>query len=252
MRLACIKERDGETMIDGKRVLGLIPARGGSKGIKNKNITEVNGVPLIGYTIMEAGKSRYLDDVVVTTDSERIKSIAEAYGAQVPFLRPGELAGDRTPTLDAVLHAVRSLENMGRSYDIVVLLQATSPLRTSGDIDHAMELFIEKKGQGVAAVSEVSDPPVLMRILEEGGHLSKWLDQGSTIRRQDMPKTYRINGSIYINPVSEIKEGLSFNDNPVGYVMERSHSVDVDEESDLWLAGYYLGKNGVGKNGRSQ
>ena len=118
-------------MIDGKRVLGLIPARGGSKGIKNKNIIEVNGVPLIAYTVIEAGKSRYLDDVVVTTDSQRIKSISESYGAQVPFLRPIELAGDSSATLEAVLHAVRSLESMGQSYDIVVLLQATSPLRTS-------------------------------------------------------------------------------------------------------------------------
>ncbi len=235
-------------MIDGKRVLGLIPARGGSKGIKNKNIIEVNGVPLIAYTVIEAGKSRYLDDVVVTTDSQRIKSISESYGAQAPFLRPIELAGDRSATLEAVLHAVRSLESMGQSYDIVVLLQATSPLRTSEDMDQAIELFVEKNGQGVAAVSEVTDPPVLMRTLEEGGRLSKWLKQSSTIRRQDMPKTYRINGSIYINLVSEIKEGLSFNDNPIGFVMERSHSVDVDEESDLWLVEYYLGKNGMGKH----
>ena len=115
-------------------------------------------------------------------------------------------------------------------------------------MDQAIELFVEKNGQGVAAVSEVTDPPVLMRTLEEGGRLSKWLKQSSTIRRQDMPKTYRINGSIYINLVSEIKEVLSFNDNPIGFVMERSHSVDVDEESDLWLVEYYLGKNGMGKH----
>lgn len=234
--------KDRGIMIDGKRVLGLIPARGGSKGIKNKNIIEVNGLPLIAYTIIEAGKSHYLDDVVVTTDSEEIKKIAQAYGAKVPFLRPRELARDNSSTLEAVLHAVRSLESMGENYDIVVLLQATSPLRTSEDMDQALELFMKKQGQGVAAVSEVSDPPVLLRTLEEEGRLSKWLEQSSTIRRQDMPKTYRVNGSIYINMVSEMNIGLSFNDNPIGFLMKRSHSVDVDEESDLWMVKYYLEK----------
>lgn len=229
-------------MIDGKKVLGLIPARGGSKGIRNKNIIEINGLPLIAYTVIEAKKSDYIDRVVVTTDSEEIKCTAEKYGAEAPFLRPHELAEDTSATWEAVLHAIQMLGNMGQNYDVVVLLQPTSPLRTFRDIDHALDLFAEKDGKGVVSISEVSDPPVLMRRLQEDCSLSKLILQNSTIRRQDMEKTYRVNGSIYINSVSEIKEGFSFNDNPIGFVMERSHSVDIDEESDLSLVKYYLKK----------
>ena len=106
-------------MIEGKRVLALIPARGGSKGIKDKNITPLCGKPLIAYSVLAAKNSRYIDDVVVTTDSERIAEIAKAYGAEVPFLRPAELASDTAKTIDAVLHAVKWLEDHQKSYDLL-------------------------------------------------------------------------------------------------------------------------------------
>ena len=148
-------------MIQGKRVLALIPARGGSKGIKDKNIRPVAGKPLIAYTI-EAGKDcEYVDDVVITTDSQRIKAVAEEYGAWVPFLRPDELASDTATTLDAVLHAVNTLRDMGKEYDILVILQPTSPLRDAADLAGALEKYMASGEHSLASVSPVADHPIL-------------------------------------------------------------------------------------------
>ena len=152
-------------MIEGKRVLALIPARGGSKGIKDKNITPLCGKPLIAYSVLAAKNSRYIDDVVVTTDSERIAETAKAYGAEVPFLRPAELASDTAKTIDAVLHAVKWLEDHQKSYDLLVLLQPTQPLRRTEDIDGAIELCIQRDMQDVVSVKEVSEHPILMRTI---------------------------------------------------------------------------------------
>lgn len=227
-------------MVHNKKVLALIPARGGSKGIKNKNIIDLNGLPLIAYSIRAAKESKYIDDVIVSTDSLEIQEISNQYGAETPFIRPQRLASDTAATLDTVLHALNEMKMLGRLYDIVILLQPTSPLRTGEDIDGAVELFERTGEEGVAAVSEVSDSPVLMRKVEEDGRLKKFLSQNSSIRRQDMEKTYRINGSIYINLVSKVDSNTSFNDNPIGYIMEKSHSVDIDEWVDLEIAKYYI------------
>jgi len=229
-------------MIEGKKVLALIPARGGSKGIINKNIIDLCGKPLIAYTIEAAVKSRYIDDVVVTTDSRRIAEVALEYGAQVPFLRPEALASDTSKTIDAVLHAISTLENQGKKYDILVLLQPTQPLRNEDDIDSSLELCVEKKG-GVVSVSEVGDHPILIRQIDEDGILNKMLAVDSTVRRQDMPTYYRVNGCVYVNDISEVNEDLSFNDNRIPYVMPRERAVDIDEPVDLCVAAYYLGKN---------
>lgn len=227
-------------MIQGKRVLALIPARGGSKGIKDKNIKDLGGMPLIAYTILAAKKSKYVDRIVISTDSERIKETALQYGGDVPFLRPDALASDTATTLEVVIHAIDSLEKEGDRYDILLLLQPTSPLRDSVDIDGALDLFARAGGKGVASVSPVADHPILMRTMGEDGRLKKLLAIGSTARRQDMEAYYRINGSIYVNAIASLDDSTSFNDNPVGYPMERSHSVDIDEMADFHMAEYYL------------
>lgn len=226
-------------MIEGKKVLALIPARGGSKGIKKKNIVDVAGKPLISYSIVAAKGSKYIDAIVVTTDSEEIAEVSKKYGANVPFLRPVEFAGDCSTTLDAVLHALKMLED--QNFEVLVLLQPTSPLRTTEDIDNALQLFFERECKSLASVSEVNDPPILMRYVNEYGEMKKMLNLNSTVRRQDMPITYRINGSIYINLISEISKETSFNDNSIAYIMEKEHSVDIDEYVDLAVAAYYLG-----------
>lgn len=229
-------------MFKEHNILALIPARGGSKGIPRKNIKVLHGSPLIAYTIAAARNSRYIDDVVVTTDSDEIAKIARDYGASVPFMRPSELADDRSKTIDAVLHAVETLEDMGRTFDAVVLLQPTSPLRTSVDIDCSIETFYSHGSLGVASVSEAIENPVLTRRVDPAGVLHPLLPTSSTVRRQDMPKFYHVNGAIYINKVASLTCETSLNDNPIAYVMNAQRSVDIDCFDDFLLAENILEK----------
>lgn len=226
-------------MINEKSVLAIIPARGGSKGIKGKNILSIEGKPLIAYTIEAARASEYIDTVIVSTDNQEIADISKAYGAEVPFLRPAELASDYAKTIDAVLHAVYTLKEMGKEYDYLVLLQPTQPLRSAEDIDHAI-ILCDKKMRGVVSISRVKDHPVLMRYMNAQGEMCKLLELNSTVRRQDMPDYYRVNGCVYVNPMSEVTGELSFNDNPIPYIMPVERSVDIDGYEDIALVEYYL------------
>ena len=226
-------------MFENNRILAFIPARGGSKGIPHKNITPLAGEPLIKYSIDAAKQSKYIDYVLVSTDDAEIADIAKKYGAKVPFLRPKELASDTAKTIDAVLHSIETLRKAGETFDSLVLLQPTSPLRTAEDIDKAIETFYQFNRQPVVSVSEVSDHPILSRTIEQtpnGDRLKPLLDGSSTVRRQDMPPFYRVNGSIYINPIEEISQTTSFNDNPVPFIMQKNRSVDIDEPIDLRIA----------------
>ena len=231
-------------MYNKKRILAIIPARGGSKGIKDKNIIDLCGKPLISYTIEAAKKSKYIDDTVVSTDSEKIAAVARECGAEIPFMRPAELASDKAKTIDAILHAVAELRRMDRAYDVLVLLQPTEPLRTNEDIDRAIELYFEKGEKSLVSISQVDDHPLLMRTLNEDRSMKKLLNVSSTCRRQDMDTFYRVNGCIYINPVADLSDETSFNDNEIGFVMEQSHSVDIDELKDLKVAEYYISQKG--------
>lgn len=226
-------------MINEKSVLAIIPARGGSKGIKGKNIFSIEGKPLIAYTIEAACASEYIDTVIVSTDNQEIADVSKAYGAEVPFLRPAELASDYAKTIDAVLHAVYTLKEMGKEYDYLVLLQPTQPLRSAEDIDHAI-ILCDKKMRGVVSISRVKDHPVLMRYMNAQGEMCKLLELNSTVRRQDMPDYYRVNGCVYVNPMSEVTGELSFNDNPIPYIMPVERSVDIDGYEDIALVEYYL------------
>lgn len=226
-------------MINGERILALIPARGGSKGIKNKNIIDLCGKPLITYTIAAAMESQYIDSVIVSTDSERIAETAVSCGASVPFLRPAVFASDTSTTITTVCHAIQKLEECGDRYDVLVLLQPTSPLRTQEDIDGALEKF-EREKLPIASVSKVKDSPILLRKLTGESQMVSLFGLPSTVRRQDMPPVYRVNGSIYINAISSLSENTSFNDNVCPYVMEESHSVDIDDYLDIEIAKYYI------------
>lgn len=227
-------------MFGKQKILSLIPARGGSKGIKNKNIISLAGKPLIAYSIEAAKSSKYIDSIVVTTDSEKIAEVSKQYGARVPFLRPKKLASDTSKTIDAVLHAIEILKSMDEDYSVLVLLQPTQPLRTADDIDRAIELYYEKGESGLVSISPVDDSPLLIRSIGEDGQLINLLSQSSTCRRQEMPDYYKVNGCIYINKIEELDENTSFNDNKVPLVMSKEHSVDIDEISDLWMAECYL------------
>ncbi|AIY72935.1 TPA: acylneuraminate cytidylyltransferase family protein BpsG [Bacillus tropicus] len=221
-------------MYGGKTFVAIIPARGGSKGIPQKNVSVVGGKPLIQYTIDEAQNSKYLDDFIVSTDDREIAKIAKGCGAKVPFLRPKELAGDKIKTIDVLIHAVQSLSVMGKKYDYVVLLQPTQPLRKSMHIDEAIQHIIKKKEQSLVSVNEVNEHPLLMRSINEKGHLESLLKVNSTVRRQDFLKFFKINGAIYINKINEnFNQNTSLNDNRLAYVMEKKYDLDIDELKDL-------------------
>jgi CMP-N-acetylneuraminic acid synthetase len=222
-------------MYNGRKIVALIPARGGSKGIKNKNIIDLDGRPLISYSIRAGIDSEYIDDVVVSTDSELIASVAVRYGAKVPFMRPAELASDNSKTIDAVLHAVRFWHDNNYDYDALVLLQPTQPLRTAKDIDLAIEKYYQYE-QDLVSVTPVENHPLLIRSIDSDGKLVNLLNANSTCRRQDMPEYYCVNGCIYINKISRLSEETSFNDNKIPFIMDPLHSVDIDDMTDLAMA----------------
>ena len=226
-------------MYNNKRILALIPARGGSKGIPHKNIIDLCGKPLIAYSICAGLKSEFIDNVIVSTDDKEIADIAEEWGAEVPFLRPAYLATDTSRTVDVIVHAINFLKIQADLYDTLVLLQPTQPLRTAQDIDAAIEKFVQDGCQPLVSVSLVNDHPILIRTLNEN-KLKPLLNTTSTCRRQDMPDYYRVNGCIYINEINEINGNTSFNDNIVPFIMDKSHSVDIDDYVDLKVAEYYL------------
>lgn len=217
-------------------ILAVIPARGGSKGIPGKNIKDLNGKPLIAYSIEAALACEKIDRVVVSTDSEEIAVVAKKYGADVPFLRPAVLAGDTSKTIDTVMDV---LERLQEAYEYVVLLQPTSPLRTAQDITGAIDKATVT-GKDVVSVSPVKEHPILMREINTEGELTPLLAEGSTVRRQDMKEVYRVNGAVYVNHVAELTKETSLNDNPVGYVMPIERSIDIDEESDFLLAEHFM------------
>jgi CMP-N-acetylneuraminic acid synthetase len=229
-------------MYGDKKILAVIPARGGSKGIPHKNIVDLCGKPLIGYSIEAAFKSKYIDYVMVSTDDDKIAYISKQFGAQIPFMRPTELAADTSKTIDAILHTVDKLKEMHKTFDTLVLLQPTQPLRKSEDIDGAIEKYFECGEKSLASVSEVDDHPILIRTIEND-ELMPMLNCSSTCRRQDMPKYYKVNGCIYVNSIGELNERTSFNDNAIPFIMNKENSVDIDELSDLALAKYYLENN---------
>lgn len=226
-------------MYQNKKVLAIIPARGGSKGIPHKNIINLCGKPLIAYTIEAANQSTYIDTVIVSTDDVDIQRISEQYGALVPFLREAKIASDEATTISVVVDAVKRLEVNGEKFDVVILLQPTSPLRTTEEIDVAIDIFFQNNMQGIVSVNVAEVSPFLLRTIE-GSQLQRIISKNSTIRRQDMPTYYEVNGAIYINAISDIKESLSFNDNPIPYIMSCEHSIDIDTWDDLEKAKYYL------------
>lgn len=223
-------------MYNGKKILAVIPARGGSKGIPGKNIKRLCGHPLIAYTVSAARKSCYLDDVIVSTDSNEIAEIAVRYGAEVPFMRPDALASDAARSIDALVHARDTLSMMNREYDAIVFMQPTSPLRRAKEVDEAIELFYSHGALGLVSVVEATENPILTRSLSDEGVLHPVIPIPSAIRRQDMPRFYHVNGAIYINRASALTVDTSLNDNPIGYVMEKDRSLDIDSIEDFMRA----------------
>lgn len=217
-------------------ILGLIPARGGSKGIPRKNVRLIAGKPLIAWTIEAALAAKAIDRVVVTTDDPEIAAVAGAHGADVPFIRPAELARDETPGIDPVLHALDVLPG----YDAVVLLQPTSPLRTADDIDAAVELADAGRRGNVVSVTEAVHAGWSFAM--GAGDMLDIGAQGLVARRQDLPRQFALNGAIYVAATARLRTDRNFLvPGTIGYRMPAERSVDIDALLDWRIAEMLLG-----------
>ena len=220
-------------------VLGLIPARGGSKGVPRKNIRELAGIPLITHSIQAARDATAIDSVVVSTDDEEIAEVAESHGARVPFMRPPELATDEAPTAPVITHALETLHDAGEAYDAFVLLQPTSPLRTATDIDEAYSLYNDSESDSVISVYPTYDT----RWKRTPGGAKKLNYTDADKRRQDRDPEYVINGAIYVTDVKQFfQTEKTITGTTKMYEMTERESVDIDTPFDLWLAEQILTK----------
>ncbi len=232
-------------MVETKRPVcaAIIPARSGSKGIPGKNLRPVAGKPLIAWTVEAALAATLLDRVIVSTESSQIVEVALRYGAEAPFMRPENLAQDDTPGVAPVLHAAEWLEeNQGYRPDLIMLLQPTSPLRISEDIDNAIALAVERKADAVVSVTPAEAHPYWMKQIHDDGRVTDFIKLDRPIdRRQDLPPLYALNGAIYLARYKVLMEWKTFDtDNTFSFVMPPERSLDVDTPWDLYLADLVL------------
>ncbi|QGM31024.1 acylneuraminate cytidylyltransferase family protein [Bacillus sp. N3536] len=220
--------------------LAVITARGGSKGVPRKNVRDLNGKPLIAWTIEEAKKSEYISKVILSSENLEIIKEAKKYGCEVPFIRPIQLAQDDTPGIDPILHAIEQCPG----YDYVVLLQPTSPLRKVEDIDGAIQMLLDKGVDYCVSVTEPDKSPYWMYKVDKNGRMLQIMDQDNfAIRRQDLPKVYSLNGAVYVARIESLKNTKSFlTKDTVAFEMPKSRSMDIDTEEDFLLC-EYLQKN---------
>lgn len=227
-------------MINEERVLAIIPARGGSKGLPRKNIKELAGRPLIAWTIEAGLASKYIDQLIVTTDDEEIARISAKYAATVPFIRPKHLASDSASSYATIIHALDYHSEKDMCFGYVLLLQPTSPLRTTHHIDEAFCLLDRKKADSVISVTESEHSPLWSNVLPEDHSLEDFISDTckQMTRRQDLPKYYRINGAIYIVNIKKMitEKSLFLSKNIFAYIMDRRSSVDIDDLLDFKLA----------------
>lgn len=225
-------------MYKNKRILAVIPARGGSIGLPRKNILPFCGKPLISWTISQALASKYLDKVIVSTDNLNILKLARKYGAQVPFLRPKRLASSSAKTIDVLIHALDFFEKKGEVFDLIMLLQPTSPLRKTKDIDDAIKLLFRKNARAIVSVCAADHHPLWCNILEKNGGMKNFANQKAVNRnRQELPEYYRVNGAIYFTFTSLLRRERSFiMERAYAYKMPRERSIDIDTELDFSFA----------------
>ena len=220
------------------RAIAIIPARSGSKGLKDKNIKELNGKPMMAYTIEAANNSGIFDCVHVSTDSEKYADIARKYGANVPFLRSDELSGDNASSWDVVRYVLHMYSNSGVEYDLFALLQPTSPLRTAEDIKNAYNIYMEKNAKAIVSVCETDHPPIFSDVIAEDGSMKGFVKKEyRDLPRQAIPKYYRVNGGIYLVNKSCLDDIVSLYDNECyAYIMDRESSIDIDSNIDFLVA----------------
>jgi len=227
------------------KVLGVIPARGGSKGILRKNLVPLAGRPLIAFPIQAALESKCLTRTILSSEDAEIRAVALSLGADVPFIRPAELATDVASSRAVARHALsRAEEEEGFEYDMVCLLQPTCPLRVASDIDEAVRLLTQSDADAVVSLTRVDDPhPVKMMLVTDGVvhplFPDKWHE---SVRRQELPPVFYLNGAVYCVRRSVLVEtGSLWGDKTLAYEMPAERSVNVDSLADLRMAESILG-----------
>lgn len=226
-------------MYKENKIIAIIPARSGSKGLKDKNIKDLNGKPLIAYTIESAKNSCIFDKIFVSTDSEKYAEIAKKYGAEVPFLRSAENSNDKAGSW-AVVEEV--LSNLEEKFDIVVLLQPTSPLRTSQNIKEAVDLFFEKNADTVISVCETDHSIFWCNTLDETLCAKDFIKSEYRVPRQQLPKSYTLNGAIYIVKTDLLNNLNLYGEKSYVYIMDKKNSIDIDCEADFQYAKILINK----------
>lgn len=220
------------------RILGIIPARGGSKGVPRKNIIDIQGKPLIAYSIEPALKAKnkgIIDELIVSTDDEEIAEISRNLGVEVPFLRPVELSGDKSKSVDLMIHAYNFYSDMNVVYDAVLLLQPTSPLRTADDIDEAVHIF--KSTGATSLISCYREESIHeFGLYHKSGDWAVALNKEHNLgtRRQDMPELFVRNGAIYLVRTDYMLcEHNVFDEKPAMYVMPKERSINIDTMKEI-------------------
>jgi len=230
-----------EIVINNKSVLALIPARGGSKGLRRKNVLPLAGKPLIAWSIEAAHGSKYIDKCIVSTDDNEIMDVAKSYNCNVPFIRPKKFALDETPSFEVIAHAVKYLNNKKSKFDYIILLEPTSPLRNSNDIDSALEKldFNRDIADSIVGVSEVVDAhPVFDVRINNTGLIEPYaLKNFALFRRQEIETLYFFEGSVYVSDIQVLlKEKSFYHDRTLPFVVPRWKSLEIDEIIDLLTA----------------
>jgi N-acylneuraminate cytidylyltransferase/CMP-N,N'-diacetyllegionaminic acid synthase len=226
-------------MIDGQRVLALVPARAGSKGLPDKNIRQLGGKPLLAWPISAALASQHVDRVIVSTDSAHYADLARAAGADVPFLRPAALASDTAPSIDFILHAVDALAATGECYDYLLLLEPTSPLTETSDIDHALAALAAHADTADAIVGVsalVSTHPAFALRVEGNGHIAPYVASsfGHLPRRQDTEPLYSLDGSLYASTIAALRRERGFcHSRTLPFITPRHKSFEIDDLIDF-------------------
>lgn len=226
------------------KILAIIPARGGSKGFPGKNIYPVNGKPLIAYTIEAALNSNHITRTIVSSDNDEILSISKELGA-IPLKRPEKLAQDSSSSEDTIHHVIRTLSTQGEEFDILVLLQPTSPLRGAEDIDNSIELMLKNNASAVISVTNIGIKPFKSYYLNENGFLQGVHNNKTpNMRRQDLPDAYLANGAIYAIYVDEfLRTSSLMPEATIPYVMDDEKSIDIDTIEDILEVEYIIEKN---------
>jgi N-acylneuraminate cytidylyltransferase/CMP-N,N'-diacetyllegionaminic acid synthase len=227
-------------MINDFKVLAVIPARSGSKGLPGKNIKELCGKPLVAWSVDAAKESKYIDKIVVSTDSDEIAEIGKKYGAEVPFMRPAELARDTSPGYEVLEHVILTLQEMGDCYDFIVVLEPTSPLREVSDIDNSLETLVNniKRAESIVGVCalDATHPEFLVTINPEG-FLSLYGGKkfSEPTRRQDLSKLYFFEGTIYISTIEALFKNKGFcHEKTLAYIVPKWKAFEVDDLIDFF------------------